>query len=79
MSQTCPNSVKCPIFNGVLKGSGFSDTYKALYCENGETGRNKCKRFLIASKVGKCPEKVLPNSTKSVDEIIAKMKKEGVI
>ena len=79
MSQICPNTPKCPIFNGVLKDSGFTDTYKSLYCENGEEGRNKCKRFLVASKVGKCPEKVLPNSMKSVDEIIEEMKKAGVL
>ena len=79
MSQICPNAERCPIFTGVLQGTGFSDTYKQLYCKNGEAGRRNCKRFQVASKVGKCPPKVLPNSTKSVDEIITEMKKEGLI
>lgn len=79
MSQVCPKAEKCPIFNGVLKDSGFSGTYKSLYCENGEEGRGKCKRFQVATVAGKCPPNILPNSIKTVDEIIEVMKKEGVI
>lgn len=75
----CPKTPKCPIFNGVLKGTEYTETYKKLYCEAGEAGRNRCKRFQVASAVGKCPENILPNSMKTVEEIIAIMKEKGEI
>jgi hypothetical protein len=78
-TQICPKTPKCPIFNGILQGTQYTETYKNLYCEAGETGRNKCMRFLVSQKVGKCPENVLPNSTKSIDEIIEEMRKKGEI
>ncbi len=72
-NQTCPNTPRCPIFSGILKGTQYTDTYKRLYCEAGPEGRGKCMRFLVAQKVGKCPPNVLPNSSKSLDEIISEM------
>lgn len=75
----CPKTPKCPIFNGILKGTEFTETYKKLYCEAGEAGRNSCRRFQVAQAVGKCPESVLPNSSKTVDEIIKMMKEKGEI
>jgi hypothetical protein len=78
-TQICPNTSKCPIFSGVLKGTQLTETYKSTYCEAGETGRNKCMRFLVKQKTGKCPENVLPNSSKTFDEIIEEMKKRGDI
>jgi hypothetical protein len=77
--QICPKTPKCPIFNGILQGTQYTETYKSLYCEAGETGRSKCMRFRVSEKVGKCPANVLPNSSKSVDEIIADMKAKGEI
>jgi hypothetical protein len=77
--QTCPKTPKCPIFNGILKGTEFTETYKKLYCEAGEEGRNKCRRFQVAEAVGVCPPNVLPNSSKSIDEIIKSMKDQGII
>lgn len=70
----CPNTEKCPIFTGILKGTEFTGTYKKLYCLNGEKGRNNCKRFQVAQIMGKCPPNVLPNSTMTIDEIVSKMK-----
>jgi hypothetical protein len=78
-SDLCPKTPKCPIFNGILKGTQFTETYKRLYCEAGEAGRNNCKRYQISQKTGKCPENVLPNATKSVDEIIEEMRQKGQI
>jgi hypothetical protein len=75
--QECPKTPKCPIFNGVLQGYQYIETYKSLYCLAGESGRGKCQRFQVSEKVGKCPSNVLPNSSKSVDEIIAEMKAKG--
>ncbi|MBN2610745.1 MAG: hypothetical protein JXB00_04235 [Bacteroidales bacterium] len=73
----CPNTPKCPIFHGILKGTEYTETYKRLYCEAGEAGRNRCKRYLVAKAVGKCPENILPNSTKTVEEIIQMMRDKG--
>ena len=78
-SAICPKTPKCPIFNGILQGSQYTDTYKRLYCEAGMVGRQKCMRFQIASEVGVCPEKVLPNSSRTKEEIIAEMRLAGVI
>ncbi len=75
----CPKTPKCPIFNGILKGTEFTETYKRLYCEAGEEGRNRCRRFQVAQTVGKCPENVLPNASKTVEEIVASMKAKGEI
>ncbi|MBN2348409.1 MAG: hypothetical protein JXJ22_06210 [Bacteroidales bacterium] len=76
-TKLCPKTPKCPIFNGILKGTQYTDTYKRLYCEAGEKGRNECKRYLVALKVGICPPNILPNSSKSEDDIIAEMKQRG--
>ena len=70
----CPKTPLCPIFNGILKGTEFTDVYKRLYCEAGEAGRKRCRRFQVASIVGKCPANVLPNASKSAEEIVKEMK-----
>ena len=75
----CPKTPKCPIFNGILKGSEYTETYQSLYCKAGVEGQKRCRRFQVASLVGVCPPDVLPNSSKSVEEIIAKMKASGII
>lgn len=79
MSRVCPKAEKCPIFTGVLKDTGYSGTYRSLYCENGEEGRLNCRRFQVASKVGECPPNLLPNSVKSVEDIIHEMQEQGLI
>ncbi|HUI70870.1 MAG TPA: hypothetical protein VL354_10160 [Spirochaetia bacterium] len=72
MDQVCANYVKCPIYNGILKDLAFtSEAYRKLYCDAGAAGWGECKRYLVKQKTGKCPEKLLPNSQKSVDDIIA--------
>lgn len=76
-TETCPNTVKCPIFSGVLKGTQYTETYKNLYCLAGETGREKCMRYKISQKVGKCPAHVLPNASKPMEDIIAEMRVNG--
>jgi hypothetical protein len=78
-AMICPKTPKCPIFNGILKGTEYTETYKKLYCEAGDPGRNKCRRYQVASTVGICPPDILPNSSKSVDEIVANMKAKGLI
>ncbi|MBN1951298.1 MAG: hypothetical protein JW801_08835 [Bacteroidales bacterium] len=78
-AKICPKTPKCPIFNGILKGTEFTETYLKLYCEAGEAGRNRCRRYQVAEKVGMCPPDILPNSSKSVEEIINSMKSAGLI
>jgi hypothetical protein len=69
-NDVCPKAEKCPIFSGILKGTEFKEVYKRLYCEAGEAGRLRCKRYQVAQVLGKCPDNILPNSPKSVDEIV---------
>jgi len=72
--SVCKNYKTCPIFTGALQGKEVtSKGYKSQYCEAGESGLTKCKRFLVKEKSGKCPPDLLPNSFKSVEEIIAAM------
>ncbi|MBN1413794.1 MAG: hypothetical protein JW973_01735 [Bacteroidales bacterium] len=69
-NDVCPKAEKCPIFSGILKGTDYPEVYKRLYCEAGEAGCMRCKRFQVAQVLGKCPDNLLPNSTRSVEEII---------
>ncbi len=77
--KVCPKTPGCPIFNGILKGTEFTEVYKKQYCEAGEAGRKRCRRFQVASIIGKCPPNILPNATKSVEDIIEDMKQKGLI
>ncbi len=77
--NVCPKTPKCPIFNGILKGTEYTETYKKLYCEAGPDGRQRCRRFQVAEACGMCPPDVLPNSTKSVAEILEKMRAAGLL
>jgi hypothetical protein len=74
----CPKTPACPIFNGILKGTEYTEVYRRLYCEAGEEGRKRCRRFQVAAISGKCPPGVLPNATKTAEEIVAEMKKAGL-
>jgi hypothetical protein len=69
--KTCQNSPKCPIYSGVLKGmTHTASAYRQLYCDAGSSGWNNCRRYQVKLRTGKCPENVLPNSFKSVEDII---------
>jgi hypothetical protein len=50
-----------------------SKTYKKQYCYTDTAGWNNCKCYLIKEKTGKCLEKLLPNSIKSIEEILLSM------
>jgi hypothetical protein len=74
METTCKNFEKCPIYNGVLKDKTITAlSYRNQFCEAGESGWLKCKRYLVKEKSGKCPPDLLPNSMKNIDDIIASM------
>ncbi len=67
---------KCPLYAGVLESNEvLVKTYKHLYCENGEDGHNKCRRYQVANIAGSCPPDILPNSHLSVNDIIKRMEK----
>jgi len=79
MNEICPKTPKCPLFNnGLLKRQQSAETYKKMYC-NVPSNFANCKRYIIAEKAGKCPDYVLPNSSYTIDEILERMTKEGVI
>lgn len=74
METICKNYEKCPIYSGILKEKNVAaGTYKRQFCEAGEAGWTKCKRYLVKDKCGKCPPDLLPNSFKDLDTIIASM------
>lgn len=73
-ANTCKNYERCPIFNGTLKGMEMTaKSYRKQFCQAGVSGWNNCKRFQVNAKTGKCPAGLLPNSSKSVEDIIASM------
>ncbi|MCA1744308.1 MAG: hypothetical protein LC643_01070 [Bacteroidales bacterium] len=70
MEDFCPNTPKCPIFNGILSGKEVtSKSYRRLYCEGGNVRYSTCKRYMANQRFGSCPGNLLPNSTLSLDEI----------
>ncbi len=74
METICKNFEKCPIYSGVLVGKETTaKNYKKVYCEAGTEGWSQCKRYLVKEKIGKCPPDLLPNSFKSVEDIISSM------
>ncbi len=77
--KTCKNSPKCPIYSGVLKGMNFTaSVYRQHYCDGGEAGWKKCKRYQVKELTGVCPENILPNSGKTVEEIARMYKLEFI-
>lgn len=77
MSEFCPKTPKCPLFNGnLLKRAESAEVYKNNYCKSKYL---ECKRYQISEKVGKCADFVMPNSMLTLDEIVEKMKKTGLI
>lgn len=74
MESICKNYEKCPIYTGILVGKDMTaKRYKTIYCEAGLEGWLNCKRYLVKEKMGRVPPDLLPNSFKSVEEIISTM------
>ena len=70
--EICQRAEKCPLFNGkILKRVASEDVYKKLYCNSNWAN---CKRFQISSIAGKCPDSIMPNCSRSIDEILDSMK-----
>ena len=72
MKEICPKTEKCSLFKGeILQRDQSTRIYKGLYCEAGKEKYMTCKRYIAAERTGKpVPTNILPNSSKSIDEII---------
>ncbi len=80
MENSCPKTATCKLFNNnLLSKPEYAETYRSLFCNAGEKKWSQCKRYVVSGKLGKCPDYVLPNSSLTVDEIEARMKKEKVL
>jgi len=74
MDNLCPKVAKCPIFlNNVLTVQNVEVAYKKLYCEAGVNRYSICKRYIVSNKIGKCTPDVMPNCSRTIEEIIAKI------
>lgn len=74
MPECCEYFEKCPIYLGVLVDYAVTAAnYRKLYCETGQAGWSNCKRYQVRKRVGRVPADLLPNSFKTVEEIIASM------
>jgi len=79
MKDLCPKTPNCRLFNGeILKREGAAETYKNLFCRSKEK-YHQCKRYIVSEKVGDCADFIMPNSSLSIEDIIDRMKKEGLI
>jgi hypothetical protein len=79
MTDVCPKTPKCPLFNdNLLKRAGSAEVYKNGYCRDSKKYM-ECKRYIISEKVGKCADFVMPNSMLTIEQIIYRMKTEGLL
>ncbi|MBD3330475.1 hypothetical protein GF354_03005 [Candidatus Peregrinibacteria bacterium] len=74
--EHCPKLKKCPILvKGVLFNERTGETYRHLFCSD-KKKYPTCKRYLATIKSGlKIPDYIMPNTSLTVDEVIAKAKK----
>ncbi len=81
MVSICPKFEKCPIFREKLNlNKDTLEIYKNKYCFGGEQGYSQCRRFIIAQKTHTPPPTyVLPNSLMTDEEIIERMKNDGLL
>jgi len=74
MENACPKVEKCPIFiNNVLAIENAAVAYRKLYCEAGLQKYSNCKRYIVSNRIGKCPPDIMPNCSRTVEEIIVKI------
>lgn len=79
MEFACPKSPKCALFNNnLLKRPESADIYRRNFCNDANRFK-ECKRYLVSEKFGKCANFVMPNSTMDLEDIRAKMVKEGLL
>jgi len=70
--KECAREKTCPIYTGVLRYlQPYVEAYKQTYCDAGPDGYEKCKRLEIVKVHGFCPENVLPDDDRTVEEIMS--------
>lgn len=73
-ANVCKNYQNCPVFNGILHDKQFTaKSYRMQFCEAGQTGWEKCRRYQVKELTGKCPPDLLPNCIKTAEEVIKTM------
>ena len=78
----CPKQAVCNLFNDritTFKSKMSLEIYKKLYCNAKDEYWKECKRLAIIKKTGKCADFVMPNSSLTIEQIIGKMKEQGII
>ena len=70
-NDVCANLEKCPIFvKGILVNDFTGVAYKNTFCLIPNKYK-ECKRYQASKATGKpAPESIMPNSKKSLEEII---------
>ena len=80
MNNSCPKAEGCKLFNNnLLSKPEYAETYRSLLCNAGEKRWSQCKRHIVSTKFGKCPDYVLPNSVMTIEEVESKMRKDRLI
>lgn len=74
MSNTkCEYSSTCPVFNGILKEDDKPTfVYWNVFCNRGVKGWNACKRFHIYELEIVPSKDLMPGSSDSIENILAK-------
>ncbi len=71
----CPKTLQCPLFQGqMLASEKAQEIYMNLFCKAGFKGRMSCKRFLVSSAGVKPPLEIMPDDSRSVEEIIVSLR-----
>jgi hypothetical protein len=76
MSEFCPKTEKCPLFQGdMLVSEVAQQIYKEYYCTKEEVWKNKCVRYKLSILFnGPVSVEVLPNDKRDFDELIERYK-----
>ncbi len=71
MSDYCPKTEKCPLFQGeMLASKKAQEIYMRIFCTAGDVGMNRCKRFQLVKEGYKPSNDLMPNDDRSVEDII---------
>jgi len=76
MSQNCPKTEKCPLFNGnILVSEVAHKIYMDLFCTKEENWKNRCIRYKLSQVFnGPVSIEVLPNDKRNLEDLIQKYK-----
>ncbi len=73
----CPKTSTCALFQGnILESEDAKDIFIKFFCANGEEGRMDCKRFLLTLEGVAADITIMPNDTRSIEELIKYLKEK---